>query len=221
MTKEYKPDGLVMTITGPSGSGKSTLEARLEKDHGFHRVISTTTRPMRPGEEDGKNYHYVTEAEFRSLEEHGKMAESVEFHGNLYGVQTEHLREAMADGKPVVIVVEPEGLKQIRETCKENNWTLHAIFVTGPIPMLADRIMRREMQEGGNIKRGMERVQNLIQKEALWQNEVDYDTLIWEFTAETENAVISAALNVYQDWVRMWVNRSIKDVMTHVGVGVG
>lgn len=203
MTKEYKPEGFVMTITGPSGSGKSTLESRLEKQ-GFSRIISTTTRLPRPGEKDGVNYHFVSEAEFHSMVNRGMMAESVEFHGNYYGIQIDHLREVMEEGKPVVIVVEPEGLKQIRETCATNNWSHHAVFVTGPTAMLADRIMRREMAEGGDVQRGVNRIKNLLQKEANWQQEVDYDTLIYEFGPDTESFVVADLVGLFNYWLRYW-----------------
>lgn len=100
---------------GGSGSGKSTFENYLYSK-GFHKIISTTTRPIRPedGEVDGVSYHYVSIEEFKELD----LLENVCFGSNYYGIQA---KEIETDNAFLTAVVEPEGLKQICEKIPDFN----------------------------------------------------------------------------------------------------
>jgi guanylate kinase len=133
----------IFTITGPSCAGKSTLEQHMRHRLGFENVISTTTRPMREGDVDGVAYHFISEEEFETAANLGSFVEMVEFNGNYYGVSVEEVNRVFATGKPVVIVVEPNGQKQIVDYAKTVGWEVFSIFVTNPPKVIAERFLNR------------------------------------------------------------------------------
>jgi len=132
----------ILTLTGPSCSGKSTLE-RMLKTAGFENVISTTTRPKREGEIDGTSYYFIDREAFKANKAGGCYIETVEFNGNLYGVSAQEVERVFAKSKPVVVVVEPEGLRQIREYAAKNGWRHIAVFINNPPEVIAQRFMER------------------------------------------------------------------------------
>ena len=96
------PRGILFLISAPSGGGKTSLvNAMLEKASGpddnrqLCVSISQTTRPQRPGEEDGKNYHFVSETEFQQLRADNAFLESAEVFGNLYGTSKAWVEERL------------------------------------------------------------------------------------------------------------------------------
>ena len=99
---------MLIILTGPSGSGKTTAERILERQYGFSRIISHTTRPPRPGEVNGADYYFVTEEEFLSLE----MAEKTVYNGHRYGTTWQELLSKTR--KPCVVVAEPKGARVLR-----------------------------------------------------------------------------------------------------------
>ena len=133
---------LIVTLTGPSCAGKSTLESLLKK-RGFVNVVSTTTRPPRLGEVQGKNYDFVSKEWFLSLESNGRLIESVYFNGYFYGVTETEIERVFREDKPVVIVVEPSGQEQIKQFAKKKNWQVYSIFVTNPALIIAQRFLER------------------------------------------------------------------------------
>lgn len=119
---------VVFTITGPTCGGKTVLEKRLIEE-GFAKITSHTTRPQRAGEIHGKDYHFVSPIRFLAMTEDGDMAENVEFGGYRYGASKTEFEKAFAAGKPVVLVCEPVGRKQIEAVAEREGWTLIRAFV--------------------------------------------------------------------------------------------
>ena len=136
----------ILTLTGPSCSGKSTLEKML-KQAGFENVISTTTRPMREGEVNGKSYYFVDKSEFKRLAACDAFVETVHFNGNYYGVSAKEVERVFAMNRPVVVVVEPEGLRQIREYAAKNGWRHIAVFINNPPEVIAHRFLERMLSD--------------------------------------------------------------------------
>lgn len=132
----------IVTLTGPSCAGKTTLEKRLTKA-GFEQVISTTTRAPRAGEVDGKSYYFVSREAFIASRNGGAYIEWVEFNGNLYAVSAMEVERVSAKGKPIVVIVEPEGLKQIRTYCANRGWNRFTIFIDNPGDIIARRFLDR------------------------------------------------------------------------------
>jgi len=132
----------IVSLTGPSCAGKSTLEAKL-KEAGFEAVISTTTRPPRAGEVDGQSYHFISKSEFKRLEATGYFVETVDFNGNYYGVSAYEIMRVAAKGKPIVVIVEPEGWKQVKAYCQNHDWRLFSVFIDNPGDVIAKRFIQR------------------------------------------------------------------------------
>lgn len=136
----------IVTLTGPSCAGKTTLEKRL-KEVGFAQVISHTTREPRAGEENGKAYHFIDKDEFRRLAGENRFVEMVEFNGNFYGVSAQEIQRVADTGKPIVVIVEPEGLKQIRKYCNKRDWNIFSVFIDNPGQVIAQRFLERALAD--------------------------------------------------------------------------
>lgn len=137
---------MILTLTGPSCAGKTTLEQMLV-ERGLARAISTTTRPKRAGDVDGENYYFTTREGFEQGVALGNFVENVEFGGNYYGLSVLEVMRLKEEGKPIVVVCEPVGQKQIAAWCKANNFPLFAVFVDGSEAVIAQRFMLRFANE--------------------------------------------------------------------------
>ncbi len=108
--------GKLFVITAPSGAGKTSLvRALLEADSQAMLSISYTTRPMRPGEVDGKDYHFVGRETFEAMLERGDFLESAEVYGNYYGTSQPWLEGAMNSGSDVILEIDWQGAAQVRK----------------------------------------------------------------------------------------------------------
>lgn len=103
-----------MVVSGPSGSGKTTLCRRLADEGEAHYSISCTTRSPRPGEEDGRDYHFLTREQFVGKREAGEFLESAEVHGNLYGTLKSEVTGHLQNGTDVVMDLDVQGAAQVR-----------------------------------------------------------------------------------------------------------
>ncbi|MBX3474949.1 MAG: guanylate kinase [Planctomycetes bacterium] len=106
--------GLLVVLSGPSGVGKSTVASRLLQLPGYVRSISVTTRPMRPGEQEGRDYQFVSREVFEGLVAHGELIEHAQVHGNYYGTPKEPLRRACAQNQVMLLVIDVAGGEQVR-----------------------------------------------------------------------------------------------------------
>jgi guanylate kinase len=107
--------GIVFVVTAPSGTGKSTLVRRLvESVGGLRFCVSHTTRARRPGEEDGRDYWFVEEAEFRRLRDAGEFLEWAEVHGRLYGTGRASLAGILDGGDDALLDVDVQGAAALR-----------------------------------------------------------------------------------------------------------
>jgi guanylate kinase len=107
----------VFVITGPSGVGKGTLiRGLLERVPELELSVSATTRAPRPGESDGVHYHFLAPAEFERRVEDGDFVEHAEYSGRRYGTLRSELERRTDAGAPVVLEIEVQGARQVRET---------------------------------------------------------------------------------------------------------
>ncbi len=105
----------VFVITGPSGVGKGTLiKQLLERVPGLALSVSATTRPPREGEEDGVDYHFLTEDEFKERREAGDFLEFASYSGNHYGTLNSELDRCLDKGRSVVLEIEVQGATKVR-----------------------------------------------------------------------------------------------------------
>lgn len=110
----------VIVITGPSGVGKGTLVRALkQRIPQLTYSVSATTRTPRPGERDGKDYHFLSDAEFRRRVAASKFIEHAEYSGHRYGTLRSEIDRHLAAGAPVILEIELQGARQIRERLPE------------------------------------------------------------------------------------------------------
>ena len=107
--------GNLYVVAAPSGAGKTTLVRLLiEQEAGVHLSVSFTTRPPRPGELDGRDYHFVDAAEFRAMIARQEFLEWAEVHGNFYGTSRKWITERLATGHDVLLEIDWQGAQQVR-----------------------------------------------------------------------------------------------------------
>jgi len=108
--------GKLFVITAPSGAGKSSLiRALLADDPSLKLSISYTTRAPRPGEQNGREYHFVDDGEFLTMRSRGEFLESAEVHGYRYGTAKRVIREALERGHDLLLEIDWQGAQQVRK----------------------------------------------------------------------------------------------------------
>ena len=142
--------GSLFVITAPSGAGKSSLiEALLKDDARLRLSVSYTTRAPRPGEANGREYHFVDEKAFVAMLERGEFLESAEVHGNRYGTSQAVIREALARGQDLVLEIDWQGAQQVRRLHPE----CVGIFILPPSVAELERRMRARAQDSDAVIR--------------------------------------------------------------------
>jgi guanylate kinase len=134
--------GLMLVLSSPSGAGKTTLSRRLlEADPGVALSISVTTRKQRPGEIDGRDYHFIDAAPFEAMVEKGELLEWAQVFGHRYGTPRAPVEAALVRGRDVLFDIDWQGTQQLREKAARD---LVSIFVLPPsIPDLERRLRSR------------------------------------------------------------------------------
>jgi guanylate kinase len=143
--------GLLFIVSGPSGAGKSTLVNRvLARVPGLVYSISYTTRPQRPTEVEGRDYHFISRREFERLRETGELIEWAEVYGHLYGRSQAALRRELEAGRDVIVSIDVQGAATLRRLPLDSV----SIFILPPsFEVLAERLRARERDLSGNVER--------------------------------------------------------------------
>jgi guanylate kinase len=146
--------GLMLVLSSPSGAGKTTLSRRLlEEDSGVALSISVTTRKMRPGEEDGRDYHFIDQPRFDALIGKNELLEYAEVFDNYYGTPRKPVMDALAQGRDVLFDIDWQGTQQLREKARTD---LVSVFILPPsIPELEKRLHSRAQDDYDTIVRRM------------------------------------------------------------------
>jgi len=141
--------GLLFVITAPSGAGKSSLiDALLKDDPRIKLSVSYTTRAPRPGEMNGREYHFVDDSTFIAMLERGEFLESAEVHGYRYGTSQAVIREALARGEDLVLEIDWQGAQQVRRLLP-----CIGVFILPPSVAELERRMRVRGQDSDAVIR--------------------------------------------------------------------
>ncbi|HWR69673.1 MAG TPA: guanylate kinase [Dehalococcoidia bacterium] len=141
---------LLLILSGPSGAGKDALLNRM-KELGvpFHYVVTSTTRPPRTGEKDGVEYTFVSESGFQEMLQRGDLVESAKVYGYWYGVPKHEVKQALDEGKDVVLKIDVQGAATIR------NLLPGAVLVFLTLPSLEEyerRLRQRKTESDTDLK---------------------------------------------------------------------
>jgi guanylate kinase len=167
--------GKVFVITGPSGVGKGTLIAKLLEAIGeLELSVSATTRDPRPGEADGRDYHFLTEEEFEHRVQAGEFLEHADYSGHRYGTLREAVDGRLRDGRSVVLEIEVQGARQIREAMPE----AVQIFIAPPSPEdLQERLEGRGTDSPEAIGRRLETARSELAAQSEFAHVIVNDDL--------------------------------------------
>ncbi|NVD36041.1 guanylate kinase [Marinobacter lutaoensis] len=160
--------GTLFVISAPSGAGKTSLvSALLDRDEALSVSVSHTTRPMREGERDGVNYHFVTREAFEAMIARGDFLEHAEVFGNYYGTSQVWVREALAQGRDVILEIDWQGAEQVRRLMSG----CVSIFI---VPPSADVLRNRLTGRGTDAPEVVERRLREAAEECRHAVEFDY-----------------------------------------------
>lgn len=179
--------GLLIVLSGPSGVGKDTvIEQVIKNDSSITRSISATTRPARPGELNGRDYLFISEDEFCKSITEDRLLEYTKYCENYYGTLKKSVEEILADGQNVILKIEVDGARQIKEKCPDSL----RIFILPPtMQELKNRLLNRGSEPYKNLeirlKRAIEEIKFSLQ----------YDYIVVNDTVDECAAAINSIVN--------------------------
>ena len=162
----------VVCVGGPSSVGKNAVTDKMLNLGYFKKVITHTTRNMRPGEIPGVDYHFTTKEAFETAKGNNEFVESVQsFGGQYYGTKIEAIKDALAANKPALLVVDVDGARSIREYLKNDNqikfvsifFEPPSIGDLSPMDVLKERIMKRSKNTHETAESIKERLDNAVE----------------------------------------------------------
>ena len=140
--------GLLFIVSSPSGGGKTSLvKALLEAEPAVRLSVSYTTRAPRPGEVEGRDYHFVTVPEFERMLEAGEFLESAIIYGNHYGTSQNWIERERAEGRDVLLEVDWQGAQQVRRLMRQ----VVSIFILPPSPEVLETRLRGRRQDSEEV----------------------------------------------------------------------
>jgi guanylate kinase len=146
---EIKQRGLMLVLSSPSGAGKTTISRLLlERDANLTMSVSATTRPMRPGEVEGKDYCFVDPTEFNLMINRRELLEHAKVFGNYYGTPRAPVEDALAAGQDIIFDIDWQGAQQVAETARQD---LVSVFILPPSTEELDRRLHSRAQDSDEV----------------------------------------------------------------------
>lgn len=173
--------GNLFIFSAPSGAGKTSLIKALDKKvPNLHFSVSHTTRPMRPGEKDGVDYHFISEEEFFKLKESGEFLESAKVFDNYYGTSESWVEKSLAEGKDIALEIDWQGARQIHDRLPDSI----KIFILPPsqdilLQRLVDRAQDTDDVINHRMSKALEEIEHFVEYDYLIVND-DFDKTVLE-----------------------------------------
>jgi guanylate kinase len=198
--------GLVFIISAPSGAGKTTLIRKvMEELLGLQFSVSYTTRPPRAGEQDGKDYHFVSTAHFMKMVERDDFLEWAEVVGNYYGTERPDLENLVLEGKDLILDIDIQGARKVLQEMGD----AVAVFILPPSPeALRERLVRRGLDLPEVIQRRLTNAKREIEEAHRYRYVILNERL--EESAEILRAIILAERcqkeqrSIYESKMKEW-----------------
>lgn len=162
------PHPMLVVISGPSGVGKdAVLQLMKQQQYPFYFVVTATTRPRRPTEVDGVDYHFVSVGEFAEMIEQQELLEYAVVYGDYKGIPKKHVRAALNSGRDVIMRIDVQGAATIRKLVPN----AVTIFITAESEEeLVRRLMERKTEDAGQLKMRIVTARNELKR----AHEFDY-----------------------------------------------
>jgi guanylate kinase len=190
--------GILVILSSPSGAGKTSIaRALVEGNENFLFSVSATTRKSRPGELNGREYHFLTVDEFRQKINDGQFLEHAKVFGNLYGTPLQAVRDSISQGKDLIFDVDWQGGKQIR-TSSLSKFVISIFILPPSIKELHERLMKRAQDSSDIVK---DRMRKSIDEIMHWK-EYDYVIVNRDFDKtldEVKSIIISEKLRRFRN----------------------
>lgn len=200
--------GLMLIVVAPSGAGKTSLCRRLMADHGdLDLSISVTTRNPRPGEQDGREYHFITNAEMDELVKGDALLETASVHDARYGTPREPVERALSQGKNVLFDIDWQGAQRI--SVKAPSDVVRVFILPPSMKELRRRLVARAQDEMDVIERRLERAKGEI---SHWA-EYDYVILNDDFDRSYAELVHIYHAEVSRRSRGLWIAPFVDELM--------
>ncbi|MBT4512842.1 MAG: guanylate kinase [Chloroflexi bacterium] len=181
---------VLVVISGCSGVGKDAILVRMkELGLSYFYAVTATSRPKRPGEIDGVDYHFINKPAFEKMMENGEFLEWANVYGNLYGVPKRTVREAMAEGKDAIVKVDIQGAATIKNIMPE----AITIFIAPPsLEELQRRLVKRKTESGTDLELRLETAQKEMESIPLFDYVVvSHNNAIDQAIADIEAIIVA------------------------------
>ncbi len=167
--------GIMLIISAPSGTGKSTLIRRLSQEFdSFSFSISCTTRAPRPGEQDGREYHFLTEQDFLAKRDQGYFAEWALVHDNFYGTPKQATEDVLQAGRDIIFDIDVQGARQLKKNMGQGCY----VFIFPPSPgILEKRLAGRGTDSRETIQRRLKNAKEEIANSSWFDHWIINDNL--------------------------------------------
>ena len=197
--------GLMFVLSSPSGAGKTTLSRLLMTRMPDMRMsVSVTTRQKRPGEAEGRDYHFVDKARFLAMEKNGELLEWATVFGNLYGTPRKPVEEALAGGHDVLFDIDWQGTQQLRQRARSD---VVSVFLLPPSAEALETRLHSRAQDSDEIIRG--RMSRASHEMSYW---AEYDYVVVNSDLDDAYSKIELILRVerLRRERQMWLSQFVR-----------
>src|SRR6266567_4137124 len=179
--------GLMLVLSSPSGAGKTTLSRKLlEVDPGVELSVSVTTRKQRPGEIDGRDYHFIDAARFDAMVKGGELLEWAQVFGHRYGTPRAPVEAALLSGQDVLFDIDWQGTQQLREKADHD---LVSVFILPPSAADLEKRLHTRAQDSDEVIRG--RMSRASHEMSHW---AEYDYIVINHNIDEAFAEVQSIL---------------------------
>ncbi len=179
--------GLMLVLSSPSGAGKTSISRKLlEDDPQITMSVSVTTRAPRPGEQDGRDYHFRTVEQFQAMAGSGEMLEHARVFDNFYGTPRGPVMEALGQGRDVLFDIDWQGTQQLKDNARDD---LVSIFILPPSVTELERRLRGRNQDSDEVVR--KRMSKAADEMSHWP---EYDYIVVNNDLDESVAKVRAIL---------------------------